>query len=98
MDFCRFMYSCSQAKDRQKKPQKGQHEGTKQRDKEAMDAFDCHGRLHIVLSPGDPVALVKLNHRDNHISYWNIDVPKDIREFVLKNLNLTPQQVRLYSD
>ncbi|KAF8322383.1 hypothetical protein F5887DRAFT_837317, partial [Amanita rubescens] len=78
---------------RQKKPQKVQREGAKQRDKESMDAFDCHGRLQIVLSPNDTVALVKLIHRDDHIPYWNIDVPKDVRDFVHKNPNLTPQQL-----
>ena len=56
--------------------------------------FDCHGQLQIaILSPGDPVAFVKLIHRDDHIPYWNIDIPKEVRDFVLKNLSLTPQQV-----
>ena len=98
MEFSRFVYSCSQDKDRQKKPQKVQREGAKQRDKESMNVFDCHGRLQIVLSPNDTVALVKLIHRDNHIPYWNIDVPKDVHDFVHKNPNLTPQQVRLNID
>jgi hypothetical protein len=93
--FTRFIYSCSQDKDRQKKPQKVQREGAKQRDKESMDTFDCHGHLQIVLSPYDTLALVKLIHRDDHIPYWNIDVPKDVRDFIHANPNLTPQQVRL---
>ena len=60
-----------------------------------MDAFDCHGRLQIaILSPSNPIAFVKLMHRDDHIPYWNIDIPKDVRDFVLKNLSLTPQQVK----
>jgi hypothetical protein len=58
-----------------------------------MDVFDCHGQLQIAIFNSGSVVFVKLIHRDDHIPYWNIDVPKDIRDFVVKNLNLTPQQV-----
>ena len=39
----RFMYNCAQGKARQHKPKKGKTEDIKERDKDRMDTFDCHG-------------------------------------------------------
>lgn len=89
----RFSYHCAQSKLRQEKSKKGQREGAKPRDKESMDVFDCSGWLHIYLNENDTIAFVKLKHEDDHVAYWCIDVPKEVRSYVLKNCHLSPAQV-----
>jgi hypothetical protein len=60
-----------------------------------MDIFDCSGWLHITITTGENVALVKLKHEDDHVPYWCIDVPADVKAFVLANPNLNPTQAGL---
>jgi hypothetical protein len=90
----RYMYHCSQVHERQHKPKKGRHEGAKPRDKDAMDTFDCHGWLFITVIEGNDVVNVKFQHKDDHVPYWNIDVPQDVQDLIRNNLNMTPTQVR----
>jgi hypothetical protein len=90
----RYMYHCSQMHERQHKPKKGRCEGAKLRDKDAMDTFDCHGWLFITVVEGSDVVNVKFQHKDDHIPYWNIDVPQDVQNLVQNNLSMTPTQVR----
>ncbi|KAJ7763777.1 hypothetical protein B0H16DRAFT_1311018, partial [Mycena metata] len=87
----RFMYHCAQNKTRQQASKKTA--GAKSRDKLPMDAFQCHGWLHITISDWEDIALVKIGHQDDHIPYWSIDVPADVIEFVRLNPKLTPGQV-----
>ena len=42
---------------------------------------------------GGDDALIKFQHKDDHVPYWNIDVPLDIQNFVRKNVDLGPAQV-----
>ncbi|KAJ7256689.1 hypothetical protein C8J57DRAFT_1136094, partial [Mycena rebaudengoi] len=56
----RFMYHCAQNEARQNAPKKSQHEGAKHRDKMSMDAFKCHGWLHITINDWDNTAFVKI--------------------------------------
>ena len=86
------MYHCAQIVTRQQKPKKGKKEGVKQRDKEQMTTFKCGGWLHITITDESNVALVKLKHEDDHIKYWNIDIPDEIQDHVRNNLNLSPTQ------
>lgn len=86
----RFMYHCAQADSHQHKSKKSGHEGAKSRDKDSMDVFDCSGWLHITITAGENVALVKLKHEDDHVPYWCIDVPMDVKAFVAANPNLNP--------
>ncbi|KAJ7790884.1 hypothetical protein B0H14DRAFT_3501125 [Mycena olivaceomarginata] len=58
-----------------------------------MDAFECHGWLHITIMDGENIALIKISHSDDHIPYWSIDVPADVIEFVKQNPKLTPGQL-----
>ena len=93
-----YMYHCSQMHECQHKPKKGKHEGAKLRDKDAMDTFDCHGWLFITVIEGsDVVNDVKFQHKDDHIPYWNIDVPEDVQDFGLapvasRSTTVTPLQ------
>jgi hypothetical protein len=87
------MYHCAQSESRQNAPKKSTREGVKHRDKISMDAFHCHGWLHITVNDWESVAFVKISHRDDHIPYWSIDVPQDLVEFVRQNPKLTPGQV-----
>ncbi|KAG6806913.1 hypothetical protein H0H92_009581, partial [Tricholoma furcatifolium] len=87
----RFMYNCAQINTRKKGSKKGK--GATERDKYAMETFPCNGWLHITLTIGEPIALVKLTHEDDHVPYWRIDVPKNIQEFVKNNPKLTATQL-----
>ncbi|KAJ6461201.1 hypothetical protein DFH09DRAFT_1061822 [Mycena vulgaris] len=89
----RFMYHCAQNEARQNAPKKSGGEEVKHRDKIAMHAFKCHGWLHITINDYDNIAFVKILHRDDHVSYWSIDVPADVVEFVRQNPKLTPGQL-----
>jgi hypothetical protein len=62
-----------------------------------MDVFDCSGWLHITVTTGEPVALVKMKHEDDHVPYWCIDVPQDVKDFIHANPDLNPSQVGLSS-
>jgi hypothetical protein len=34
-----------------------------------------------------------LKHEDDHVPYWCIDVPQDVKDFVHANSDLNPTQV-----
>ncbi|KAJ3496485.1 hypothetical protein NLJ89_g10479 [Agrocybe chaxingu] len=89
----RFTYTCAQNRVRQHKPKKGKRNGAKQRDKDRMDAFNCRGWLHMTISEVDTVALLKLDHKEDHVPYWNIDVPEDVHKLIEENLDLTVSQI-----
>ncbi len=59
-----------------------------------MQSFACEGWLHITIRDFSDVALVKLVHKESHIHYWPIDIPKDVVDYVRNNAHLTPTQVR----
>ncbi|KAJ7483071.1 hypothetical protein B0H11DRAFT_1723415, partial [Mycena galericulata] len=44
-------------------------------DKLAMEAFECHGWLHITIHDYEDIALVKIGHQDDHVPCWSINVP-----------------------
>src|ERR1700735_570867 len=87
------MYICAQSKLHHNKSREGLHEEAKPHDKESMDMFECAGWLHITIDEVEAIALVKLQHEDDHIPYWCIDVPDDVCEYVAKNSDFTPTQV-----
>lgn len=91
------MYHCSQVDKRQHKPKKGKRDGALLRDKEAMSSYQCMGWLHITLMEDTDMAFVKLKHEDDHVPYWKIDVPEEVQEFVLDNLQLTTAKVSMSS-
>lgn len=89
------MYHCAQLRTRQQMPKKSQREGVKQRDKEQMESFPCGGWMHITITEGDPSAFVRFKHQDDHVHYWNIDIPSDIKSYVQENMSMNPTQVSL---
>ncbi|KAF8956350.1 hypothetical protein BDZ97DRAFT_1671707 [Flammula alnicola] len=89
----RFYYHCAQAEKHQNKSKKGVREGAKPRDKGSMGTFPCKGWLKITVYEGSPSVEIKLNHAEEHIPYWCINVPPNIREFVEKNRQLTSTQL-----
>ncbi|KAJ7222026.1 hypothetical protein C8J57DRAFT_1731677 [Mycena rebaudengoi] len=88
----RFMYHCAQNEARQNAPKKSQRERAKHHDKMSMDAFKCHGWLHITINDWDNTAFIKILHHDDHVPYWSIDVPADVMELMQRNPKLTPVQ------
>lgn len=68
-------------------------ETTKQRDKDRMSTFHCKGWLHITISDDSEIALVKIDHCDDHVPYFPIDIPPDIEQMVRDNKHLSPTQV-----
>ena len=92
------MYHCAQNSSRQHKPKKGAKDIVKNRDKEQMDTFKCHGWLSITIMDsngevqGDN-AFIKFQHEDDHVPYWNIDVPPEVQDYVHENIDLGPTQV-----
>ena len=91
-----YMYHCSQMQECQHKPKKGRHAGAKLWDKDAMYTFDCHGWLFITITEGSDIVNVKFQHKDDHVPYWNIDVPQDVQDLVHNNPSMTPTQVNKY--
>jgi len=89
-----YMYHCSQVRECQHKPKKGRCKGAKPHDKDAMDTFDCHGWLFITVTEESDIVNVKFQHKDDHVPYWNIDVPQDIQALIHNNPSMTPTQVR----
>jgi hypothetical protein len=87
------MYHCAQNSSRQHKPKKVEMDGVKNRDKEQMDTFKCHGWLSITIMDGGDDAFVNFQHEDDHVPYWNIEVPLEVQDYVHKNIDLGPTQV-----
>ena len=87
----RFMFHCAQTVTRQHKPKKG--DNCKTRDKDRMYTFECRGWLHITIMDDTDIALVKYNHEDDHVPYWDVEIPLDIKEFISNNVQMKPTQV-----
>ena len=86
----RFSYYCSQYKKRQQASRKSKKDGASQCDKLKMVTFDCKGWLYIYLDPltDSDVAQITYKHCLDHIPYWCIDVPEEIRKLILDNLEV----------
>lgn len=60
-------------------------------------SFKCKGWLNITLYEASNVALVTVSHEEDHIHYWNISVPKEIRDFIDTKAGFTVDQVHFYN-
>ena len=60
-----------------------------------MQTFNCAGWLRITITDQSDIAFIKLEHRDSHIPYCPIEIPKDVVTYVHDNLKVMPAQVRL---
>ncbi|KAF9474402.1 hypothetical protein BDN70DRAFT_767677, partial [Pholiota conissans] len=59
-----------------------------------MSSFHCNGWLNIkVWDDSLDTVLVKLTHKSDHIPYWKIDVPDNIKSLVYEKIELTPTQI-----
>lgn len=88
-----FKYSCAQNSARARKQVKVT-DASKQRDKIPLTTFDCGGWLFITVSEASDVALVKLEHKLDHVHYSDNSVPDDVRELLRNCGNKTMSQVR----
>lgn len=77
-----YRYHCAQDSGRQQAARKKVDEA-KQRDKIALDTFNCEGRLTITFHNQSPSEIqISLRHNLLHIPYPYIDVPEDVQELV----------------
>lgn len=90
------MYHCAQNTKRQHKSKKVD-DPTKQRDKEAMVTFRCAGWLHVTITDYSDLAFVKIDHHDDHVPYFPIDIPPDVEELIRTNTQMTPTQVTVFT-
>jgi hypothetical protein len=65
----------------------------KQRDKDSMETFDCHGWIRVIVDNRLEDALVKISHLEDHIPYCVIDIPDDVKKVVSGSVNKTVSQV-----
>lgn len=61
-----------------------------------MDTFACQGWLKITVYEELSSVDIKLNHGEEHIPYWCIDIPQAVRQFVENNRQLTSAQVQFH--
>ncbi|PCH35920.1 hypothetical protein WOLCODRAFT_146002 [Wolfiporia cocos MD-104 SS10] len=88
-----YRFSCAQSSSQVKKPQKTMVSEDKQRDKESMMSFHCHGWLFVTILVGSPTASIHLSHRLDHINYCSIDIPTTVEEFIQRNVAMNPTQL-----
>ncbi|KAF8912407.1 hypothetical protein CPB85DRAFT_1561485 [Mucidula mucida] len=88
----RFSYNCAQLCTRQHAPKKHAPTG-KHHDKDRMDSFECHGWVTMWVCAGSQILFVRFNHALNHVPYFCIDVPDDVRTYVKNNPRLRPNQL-----
>ena len=94
---CRFRYHCSQLASQQKASKKIA-DTSKHRDRLQMNVFNCEGWLTLALDTETSVANLRLNHCLDHIPYSFIDLPSDVRDYVIENKTVPLSQVCIYYD
>ena len=77
------MFHCAQSKEQQAIAEKIPEQNL-QHDCLPMDAFDCHGWLHITILDGVSGIAIQVEHKEDHISYCAIAVPEDIKNMIIK--------------
>ncbi|KAF9024172.1 hypothetical protein BDZ89DRAFT_1188004 [Hymenopellis radicata] len=58
-----------------------------------MDSFDCDGWLYIWASEDSDCVFVRIRHKVQHVHYCCIDVPDDVRKYVIDNPQLRVPQL-----
>lgn len=69
-------------------------DATRQRATRQMDRGECDGWLHIVIQDDDPFMKIHITHKQSHKPYENIELPLKWKQYIDKNLNMTPSKVR----
>ncbi|KAK1233880.1 hypothetical protein PQX77_002933 [Marasmius sp. AFHP31] len=89
----RFHYHCCQIQTRQHKPIKKNGPGVKNNNKGQMAAFECKGWLHITVFEDVEEAHINFRHKDQHVHYYHIDIPEDVKKYVADNVAMHPEQL-----
>ncbi|KAL0569697.1 hypothetical protein V5O48_012270 [Marasmius crinis-equi] len=58
-----------------------------------MDSFDCNGWIHVTIFEGSDEAFITVTHEEDHVHYWRVDIPDDVRSYIEANLALKPNQL-----
>ncbi|KAK1222979.1 hypothetical protein PQX77_014179 [Marasmius sp. AFHP31] len=78
---------------RQHKPIKKNGPGVKNNNKGQMAAFECKGWLHITVFKDIEEAHINFRHKDQHVHYYRIDIPEDVKKYVADNVAMRPGQL-----
>lgn len=54
-----------------------------------MTTFHCKEWLYITISNNSEITLVKIDHCNNHVPYFPINIPPDIEQMVCDNKHLS---------
>ncbi|KAJ7018416.1 hypothetical protein C8F04DRAFT_873834, partial [Mycena alexandri] len=77
-------YHCAQLESRRHESKKNP-DAAKQRDKGQMDMFECGGWVTIWAAPEESDCFIRIRHSDCHQKYVCIDLPEDIKKFIVEN-------------
>lgn len=89
-----YQYDCAQSEHNHRVHDK--HEDPKkQRNRETMRHFNCHGTLKVVV--GQTKMAVRYRHSLPHVAYVCIDVPEDVKAMIQEAVErkTDPEQVRI---
>lgn len=90
-------YHCAQSRTTERSSKKVTDK-SKQRDKLAMDHFDCKGALTITVPKGQFSEVdVSIEHHEDHVPYCNVSLPSEVKVTISDSLNRNPTQVRTQS-
>jgi hypothetical protein len=85
-----FFYKCSQSLALKKKPRKCENSAI-QRDRPAMERFECNGILRITICP--TIAKITISHRFAHPYPVDNNISDDVKTFIQSNSNLLPKDI-----
>ena len=86
------MYHCTQNSKQQHKSKKVE-DPEKQCNKDCINTFKYKGWLYITITDLSDMAFVKIDHHNNQIPYFPIDILQDVENFITDNVKMTPIQV-----
>ena len=58
-----------------------------------INTFKYKGWLYIAITDLSDMAFVKIDHHNNQIPYFPIDILQDVENFITDNVKMTPTQV-----
>ncbi|KAK7026186.1 SWIM-type domain-containing protein, partial [Favolaschia claudopus] len=91
-DMTRYEYNCAQSSSQQRKSIKVE-DVSKQRDKGKMTVYPCDGWLTIWGSADTSEWFVRIRHNDCHQKYVSVEVPPDVKAYILENVDLRTSQL-----
>ncbi|KAK6992361.1 hypothetical protein R3P38DRAFT_2802832 [Favolaschia claudopus] len=88
----RYEYNCAQSSSQQRKSIKVE-DVSKQRDKGKMTVYPCDGWLTIWGSADTSEWFVRIRHNDCHQKYVSVEVPPNVKAYILENVDLRTSQL-----